>query len=142
MIKKYLISIAIINILIFPYLSLAQTEPLIDDAFEELGRESKPIGQTFWQTIKTEFPKMIKKPWQDALIAWKMIFSWAKGFWNSYLSNWLKFIWEKIVSILGKEVEHRRPGIEQEFKKETEEMKQDIPKTTKSLWQRLKDLLY
>ena len=76
------------------------------------------------------------------LIAWKMIFSWAKGFWNSYLSNWLKFIWEKIVSILGKEVEQRRPGIEQEFKKETEEMKQDIPKTTKSLWQRLKDLLY
>jgi hypothetical protein len=139
MIKKYLISIIIINILIFPYLSLAQTDP-----FEELGRNAKPAGETIWQTIKTELPKMIKKPWQDALIAWKMIFSWAKSFWNSYLSSWLKFIWEKIVSILGKEVEQRKSDVEQEFKKETEEIKQDIPETTNSLWslwQRLKDLV-
>lgn len=142
MIKKYLISIIIINILIFPCLSLAQTEPLIDDAFEELGRNAKPAGETFWQTIKTEFPKMIKKPWQDAIMAWKMIFNWAKGFWNSYLSNWLKFVWEKIVSILGKEVEERRPEVEQEFIKETEEMKQDIKKQVPSLWQRFLELIY
>ena len=72
MIKKYLISIAIITIFALP--CLAQTEPSTEDVFEDLGRESKPIGETIWQTVKTEFPKMIKRPWQDALTAWKMIF--------------------------------------------------------------------
>ncbi|OGZ18035.1 MAG: hypothetical protein A2V72_01240 [Candidatus Nealsonbacteria bacterium RBG_13_37_56] len=143
MIKKYLISIIIINILVLPFLAQAQTqtEPLIDDAFEDLGRESKPIGETIWQTVKTEFPKMIKRPWQDALTAWKMIFNWIKSFWNSYLSNWFKIIWENLVYFLGKEVEQRRPEIEQEFIKETEEMKQDIPETAKSLWERFKGLI-
>ena len=138
-IKKYLISIAIITIFALP--CLAQTEPSTEDVFEDLGRESKPIGETIWQTVKTEFPKIIKRPWQDALTAWKIIFNWVKSFWNSYLSNWFKIIWENLVYFLGKEVEQRRPEIEQEFIKETEEMKQDIPETTKSLWERFKGLI-
>lgn len=142
MIQKYLISITIISILALP--CLAQTGPSVENGLEDLGRESKPIGETIWQTVKTEFPKMIKRPWQDALTAWRMIFSWVKSFWNSYLSNWFKIIWENLIYFLGKEVEQRRPEIEQEFIKETEEMKQDIPETTKSiksLWERLKDLV-
>jgi len=142
MVSKYLIFIIITIVLISPFLILAQTEQLPEDIFEDLGQKSKPIGETFWQNIKTELPKMIKKPWQDSLMAFKMVFGWLKTFWNSYFSNWLKIIWENLVYFLGKEVEQRRPEIEQEFKKETEEMKQDIPETTQSLWQRFKDLIY
>jgi|GEM_PF-3112458 len=59
--------------------------------------------------------------------------------------NWVKekalFVYDKIYFVLSKEVEQRKPGVEDEFKKETEEMKQEIEKEAPSWWQRLKDLV-
>jgi len=69
---------------------------------------------------------------QKAVNIWKTMWEWIKR-----IS--LK-IWDPIYSFLNKEVEQRRPDVEQEFQKEVQEMKEDIPRTTKTLWERLKDL--
>ena len=127
MAKKYLIFIIIIGILINTGLVFAQEVPATLD-------QAKETGQMVGEIVKQESPNIFRQAWNDFSGFFKTI-------WNSYLFPWSKIIWNKIVSILGKEVEQRRPEIEEEFKKETEEMKEDIPKVTKSLWQRLRDLI-
>lgn len=76
----------------------------------------------------------------------KQTTNWLKDIWYKYILPWLQNIWQQICSFLGKEVEKRKPKVEQEFKKETQELKQEIqeqaPKTFKSLWQRLKEVIY
>lgn len=76
---------------------------------------------------------------QETMIDDEVMNIWTKTW------NWLKVVfgnvWDRISSILSQQVEQRRPEIEEEFQKELEEMKEDVPKTTKSLWQRLKDLI-
>ncbi|MEA3344488.1 MAG: hypothetical protein U9Q16_02310 [Patescibacteria group bacterium] len=62
---------------------------------------------------------------------------WIKYIWNSYIKLWLKGIWQKINSFLGKEIENRKPEVQQEFEKEKQEMKDDIP----NLWQKFKELI-
>lgn len=59
--------------------------------------------------------------------------------------NWIRektlFVYNKIYFLLSKEVEHRKPGVEDEFKKETEEIKQEVKQEAPSLWQRFLDLI-
>ncbi|MBU2545474.1 hypothetical protein KKC65_03450 [Patescibacteria group bacterium] len=69
----------------------------------------------------------------------EMMGIWTKT-WN-WLKNIFENVWHKTSAILGQQVEQRRPEIEEEFQKELEEMKEDVPKTTNSLWQRLKELV-
>jgi len=38
-------------------------------------------------------------------------------------------------------VEKRKPIIEEEFKKEKEELKEEVPEVTKSLWEKFKELI-
>jgi len=66
---------------------------------------------------------------------------WLKKIWQSYIYPFLHKIWQKIDSLFGKEIEQRKPIIKEEFKKETEEMKEELPLVTKSLWEKLKELL-
>lgn len=127
MLKKTLISIIIISIFLNISFVFAQGVPDNLDQAKEAGEMVKKIAIE-------ESPNILKQTWNDISGLFKTI-------WNSYLFPWLKIIWNKIVSILGKEVEQRRPEIEEEFRKETQEMKEDIPKVTKSLWQRFKELI-
>lgn len=80
------------------------------------------------------FPEAMKGVWREAA-------DWFKGLWNSYIFPWLQGIWHKILGFLGKEVEKRKPEIEEEFEKEKEEMREEIPKAGKTLWQRFKELI-
>jgi len=59
----------------------------------------------------------------------------------SYFKNTAILVWDKISGFLTKEVEKRKPEIEAEFEKEVGELKEDLPKTTKTLWERFKDLI-
>jgi len=90
-------------------------------------------------------PQAIKEPWQEALRVWGKVFDVFSWLWNSYISPWLKNIWYKISVPFKKEVERRKPLIEEEFEKEKIEMKEEIKtetsKTGKSLWERFKELL-
>ena len=70
---------------------------------------------------------------QEVLALWNKIINWIRP--------WLQTIWYKTSSFLGKEVEKRKPEIQEEFEKEKQEMKEEIPKVTKPLWQRFKELI-
>ncbi|KPJ54626.1 hypothetical protein AMJ47_03975 [Parcubacteria bacterium DG_72] len=65
--------------------------------------------------------------------AWQNIWNWAR--------EKILFVWDKIYVVLSKEVEQRKPSVEHELKKETEEIKQEIKKEAPSLWQRFLDLI-
>ncbi len=114
-------------LLSFSFSVLAQETPV--QAPETL-EEAKSLGQR----ILTGFPETFKSVWQEAVVFWKKMLN--------YVSPWFKSIWNSILSLLGKEVEKRKPEVEEEFKKETQEMKEEIPKAGKSLWQRFKELIY
>jgi len=139
MIKKIIIILAIGGLL-FPNLSFVQEvnqSPKAPETLEEAGR----IGERILQGL----PQAIKEPWQEALRVWGRMFNILSNFWNSYIFPWLENIWYKISVPFKKEVERRKPIIEEEFEKEKIEMKEEIktevPKTTKSLWDRFKELL-
>ncbi len=86
-------------------------------------------------------PEALKKVWQEASEIWQIMGEKVKNFWNSYILPWFQNIWQKIQSSFGKEIEERKPVIEEEFKKEKEEMKTDLPKVGESLWERFKELI-
>jgi len=86
---------------------------------------------TLWNAVKF-FPETAKKVEGEVL-------SWLKNIWKSYFYPFLHKIWQKIDSLFGKEIEQRKPIIKEEFKKETEEMKKEVPLVTKSLWEKLKE---
>jgi len=128
---KYLISFLIISFLLIIIC------PLVLAQAPETFEEAKSLGER----ILIGLPEALKKPWQEALVVWERMLGWFKNFWRSYISPWLKIIWQKIYSLLGKEVEKRKPEIQEEFEKEKQEMKGEIPKIGKSLWQRFKELI-
>lgn len=70
---------------------------------------------------------------EEMMSIWNKAWDWLRGIFND--------VWYKVSGILNQQVEQRRPEIEEEFLKELEEMKEDIPRVTKSLWQRLKELI-
>lgn len=124
--KKNALLIFLIVIFVFnPAVFLAQKV----QAPETL-EEAKSMGER----IIWDFPGVMREVWQEALQIWK-------NFWSSYVRPVFSVIWQKIKSLLGKEVEQRRPGVEEELEKEKQEMKEEIPKAGKSLWQRLKELI-
>jgi len=99
-----------------------------------LGQE--PLGTAAPQTVEEVgnlgmkiigmMPDAVKKVWrEEALPFWQKMWEWAKP----VIDPWL----QKFLGLLSKEVEKRRPGLEQEFQKEKTEMQNDI-------WQRFKDL--
>ena len=77
-------------------------------------------------------PQTLEKIWQGGT-------AWLKNIWNNYLYPFLHKIWQKIDALFGNQIEQRKPVIKEEFKKETQEMKQDIPQVVKSIWEKVKD---
>lgn len=78
------------------------------------------------------FPDILKKALDETI-------NWLKKVWQSYFYPFLHRIWQKIDTVFGKEIRERKPIIKEEFKKETEEMKQEVPLLSKSLWEKLKE---
>lgn len=60
------------------------------------------------------------------------------GLYKQYLRPWVRLGIDKGWYYLNKEVERRKPGAEQELKKELNEMKNEIP----SFWNKIKNFLY
>ncbi len=131
---SFLIFLTIGVLLSFSFsVSAQEFAPKAPETFEE----AKSLGER----ILIGFPEALKKPWQEALVVWGRMLGWFRSFWRSYISPWLQIIWQKIYSLLGKEVEKRKPEIQEEFKKEKQEIKEETVEAGKSLWQRFKDLI-
>jgi len=116
---KYLTPIILIGILLNGGIALAQVDTI---------DEAKQVGEQ----LLDDSPSILNDAWQGIKGALRTVWG--------YLEKIFRGIFKAIWSVLGKEVEQRRPDIEKEFQNEVEEMKEDIPKTGKTLWERLKDL--
>jgi len=111
--------------------------------------ETLEEAKTMGEKVLTGLPRALKEPWREALGIWGRMADIFSNFWNSYIFPWLKSIWHQITIPFKKEMERRQPIIEEEFKKEKKEIKEEIkeeikvelPETTKSLWQRFKELI-
>lgn len=102
--------------LVLPSFSLAKEAP------ETVG-DAKALGLN----IINQLPDAVRKVWrEEALPLFEKMWIWSKP----VIDPW----WQKLSGILGREVEKRKPAVEEEFKKEKEEMWND-------LWQRFKDLI-
>ncbi len=126
---KKTIAILILISLISPFLSLAQTNP------PETMDEAKEIGEQVLEKAGNELPGIIKQIWQNE------IFPIWLGMWN-----WIKTkTWPKIESWLMPEYEKRKQYFEENFDQEKkeigEEIKTEVPKVAKSLWEKFKELI-
>jgi len=133
---KKAITILILFGLLLPSFYFVQGANQSPQAPETL-KEAEVVGGKFLRLL----PEALKKVWQEALEIWQIMGKKVKNFWNSYILPWFQNIWQKIQSSFGKEIEERKPAIEKEFKEEKEEMKTELPKVGKSLWERFKEII-
>jgi hypothetical protein len=116
--------------LIIPSLSFCQAA-----APPETLEETKKIGEKALEDGERELPGIMQTIWkQDVLPIYQK--SW----------HWLKInIWSRIENWIMPEFQKRKQYLEQGFEKEKEEIKEEIkteaPKISKSLWERLKELI-
>ena len=72
--------------------------------------------------------------WQGAVGVWNKIFEGVKNFWNKHIKPFFINLWNKEIKI-------KRPEIKEELEKEKEEIKTEIPKASKTIWGKFKDLI-
>jgi len=135
--KKILLSILLIG-LIMP--SLSRAAPEIPETIEE-GEE---IIKEILEKSTREIPKTMEESWKNEVLPkWKKMAQTWSNWWDNTIQPWFIKIINKIKTLLGQEVEKRKPQIEEDFQKEKEELLQNIGKKeykTKSIWERIKEL--
>lgn len=129
---KTIIILSIIGLLL-PSFSFAQVEQ------PETLEEAKEMGEKALEVSKKELPGILEKIWEeDVLPLWEKMYNWFMiNIWPK-IERWFK---KEVEPRVKEEVEKRKPIIEEEFEKEKEEAKKELPKVTKSLWKRFKELL-
>ncbi|MBU0547013.1 MAG: hypothetical protein ABH876_00345 [Patescibacteria group bacterium] len=134
----------VLTIVIIPSSSWAQETKIIE--VPENTSEIKLFLNNIWEKMKSILPGKIEQIWKEEVLPiWsKMRDVWSK-WWDTSIQPWLEIIWDKTMSLLGKEVEKRKPYIEQELQKEKEEFIKEadekIPEEGRSIWERFKDLI-
>ncbi len=117
------------KLLIFTLLILLSAQPVLATHAPDNIEEAEGLLYKIVRGI----PGGLKSAWGEAVNIFYKLWNWIKSKFG--------FIGEGAWEILGREVEKKKPVIKEEFQKELDEMKEDVPKTTKSLWERLKDLI-
>jgi len=95
--------------------------------------EAKSVGLQ----IIGELPDSTRQVWREqALPILRSMWDWAQGPWENYIKPKVQELFNWLLGFLGKEIEERAPLIEEEFQKEKDEMRGDIP----GVWERFKNL--
>jgi hypothetical protein len=132
------IAILILAGLLLPSFSFAQEQVPPIKAPETI-EEVKEMGEKALEVGEKELPGIIERIWKEEVLPiWQKMYDWFK-------TN----IWPKIQGWFKKEVtpeiEKRKPLIKEEFQKEKKEMKEsaktELPKVSKSLWEKFKELI-
>ena len=136
--------------LILPSFSLGLEPPI--EPPETIG-ETKELIEKGGQKIVEETPGIIKEIWRDEVLPiWGKMWDWFKGLWQSRIQPLFSNLWystlkpqiqsliQKAKGLIGREIEERTPEIKEEFEKEKEEMIEQVPEVSQSLWQRFKEL--
>ncbi len=121
-----------------PYFSFAQQSPGLGLTPPQSMEEAKAIGIRALGFL----PQTLQEVWQGFLGYCLTLVNIFVKIWNNYIFPYLKKVWE---SSLKQELEKRIPGIKQEYQTEKTEMTQDVktevPKVTKTLWEKFKELI-
>lgn len=101
----------------------------------------KGAGAKFW----SGFPGALRNIGREIYDTWIWATNKFISFWNASVQPWLVSQWSKVKSFFNREVEQRKPSVEQEFEKEKKEIKQEvkteIPKAGKTIWEKFKELI-
>ena len=119
-----------------PGFSLAQTQPLQPP---ETLEEAKEMGKKALEVSQKELPGILEKVWKEEVLPiWQKMYDWFKANIWPKIESWFK---KEVEPRVKEEVEKRKPIIGEEFKKEKEELKGEVPEVTKSLWEKFKELI-
>ncbi|MCX6764818.1 MAG: hypothetical protein NTU58_03935 [Candidatus Nealsonbacteria bacterium] len=116
--------------------------------------ESKGFFEKAIKVIIEKIPAIIKGMWKNEILPiWQKMWGWVKNFWNNFFGEKLHNFWysflkpkinlllDKIRALLGNTIEKEKPIIERELEKEKEEIRKDIPTSTKSYIEKFNELL-
>ena len=137
---RHLIFLFILVIFVSPVFVSAQTDPKLQvpDTLDEAKQGVLNVGDKIIAAI----PKAIGNIWESEVVpVWKSMWNWVQEeVWQKRVKPALETLVDKVMEFLGKEVEKRKPLIEQEFEQEKQELKQDIKTygkdAGKGLWAR------
>lgn len=132
-----IITILIIFSLVLPAFSFAQEQSGF--SAPQTVEEAKNVVMT----ILSKLPDAVKQVWrEEAVPILRKTWVWFFEFWKSSIWPALDPWRQKLMDLLGQEIEKRRPAIEEEIKKEVKEnIKETAPVIGESLWGKVKDLL-
>lgn len=139
----FILFLSILTVTLIPNLVKADNGML---EVPENTEEAQSFITDIWNKMKETLPGEIEKIWkQEVVPLWsKMMDIWSE-WWDTSIQPWSQTTWDKIMTILGQEVEKRKPYVEQELQKEKEELieeaDQKIPEQGRSIWERFKELI-
>ena len=122
-----------IILIIFGFLGILLFAPVFAQNAPEIPQNLQE-AQLQGKTAINAIPSILKHLWEEFIGYCRLFLGWLIRLFNSYMKTPLLNFWNK-------EVEIRKPGIEREFQKEKQEIKNDIPQTTKTLWEKFKELI-
>lgn len=139
---KNLIIILILFGLILPIFSFAQAPPSQFITPPETLEEAREMGEKTLKFSLENLPEILKKIWEEEVLPiWKKMYDWFKiNIWPK-IETWFK---KEVEPRAKEEIEKRKPVIEEEFKKEKEELKETAPTTWQTilnLWEKFKELI-
>ena len=116
-----------------PRVVFAQSENQINPP--ENIEEVKAVGEKALGVGEKELPRIIEKIWKEEVLPiWQKMWDWLKA-----------NIWSRIESLIRPEIEKRKQLFEEGFGREKEEMKEElkteVPKVSKSLWEKFRELI-
>ena len=131
-IKHFIIILSITGLLL-PVFAVADT---MDKPISPPGS----FGEVFTglKKVLEFFPNIVAKIWQGIIRNFQKVFRFFGNIWDRYILPKLEWMWVKIASIFGKEVEKRKEAIPGELKKEKQEMKTEAKESGKGIWQKIK----
>ena len=96
----------------------------------ETFEEAKEVGERAIIIGIKELPGIMVTTFKEKVLpVWKDMYDW-------FDIN----IWSQVKPLIWQEVERRKEVVKEEFEEEKQEMKEDIPRVGRSLWERFKEL--
>lgn len=130
---KQLIIILIILGFLVPVLGLGQQAPNQIEAPKTI-EEAEKMAREAITVAEKELPGILERIWRDEVMpVWGNMWEWVKPR--------IKSIWQRVQELLGREIEKRKPIIEEELQREKQELKKEAPEIGRPLWERFKELL-
>lgn len=102
-------------------------------------------AKTFGLGILNQLPSKMSEAFHNQVLPiWEKIFTWVASrlttLWQNTAKDWIQGWIDRIKELLGQEIEARKPGVQQSFEEEKQQIKEDIEEL--SLWERFKSLIF